>query len=97
MRQRFVLLVDGANVSERNAITAFVKGKFGFWHHFEDAWLLTSNDADWDASKIRDAILGHTSASILVLKVDVPAELPRWSGRATTKMFDWLKKTWTSD
>ena len=97
MKQRFVLLVDGAKVDERDAITAFIKGKFGFWHHFSDTWLLTSNNADWDTPKIREAVRALTNSNVLVLKVDLPAEAPRWSGRAPTKMFDWLKKSWISD
>lgn len=91
MTKRFVILVDDATLIQQDKITAFLKGRFGWWHHFSDVWLATSQD-EWTASKLRDELRKAVpDAALLVFQVDAGH---RWAGTGPSKMFPWIKSTW---
>lgn len=95
MKQRFVILVDDATPEQQNAVTLFLKGKFGYWHHFSDAWLVTTTRDEWNAKTIRDAVQkAVVGPNILVLKVDAPKG---WAAYGTEGIFQWLHSTWSTD
>ena len=49
---QFIIATNNAGVDKRNAITNFVKSKqWGFWHHFEDFWMITTNEPDQTTSQ----------------------------------------------
>ena len=95
MKQRFIVLVDDATPEQQNAVTLFLKGKVGYWHHFSDSWLVTTSDPTWSPAKLRDEVRRVVPGpSILVLKVDTPKG---WSGFGAKGMFDWLHSTWSKE
>jgi hypothetical protein len=95
MKQRFVILVDDATPAQQNAVTLFLKGKVGYWHHFSDAWLVASNSGEWTAAKLRDELTKVVSGpSVLVLKIDSPKG---WAAFGTKGIFAWLHSTWSTD
>jgi hypothetical protein len=95
MKQRFVVLVDDATPVQQNSVTLFLKGKFGYWHHFSDAWLVTSSSGDWTAARLRDELKNVVPGpSVLVLKVDSPNG---WAAFGTKGVFQWLHSTWSTE
>lgn len=95
MTQRFVILVDDATAGQQNAVTLFLKGKFAYWHHFSDSWLVTTSNEEWTAAKLRDEIKEVVPGpNFLVLRVDAPKG---WAAYGTKGMFEWLHNVWSKD
>ncbi len=96
--KKFVVATNRATVEQRNAITRFFQSKsIGFWHHFNDLWLVSSNQFD-GTIQLRDALITEApGVLILVLEVDVPNTTKPWSGFGRKKMWPWLQKFWRND
>ena len=96
MKKRFIILVDDATREQQNAVTLFFKGKFGYWHHFSDAWLVSTTRDEWTTAKIRDELKSVVPGpNILVLEIEAPNA---WAGFGKKGMFDWFREaSWSSD
>lgn len=93
--KRFVVIINEASKEQQDKLSKhFSKGeKYGWWHWFQDAWLLTSNNDDITARKIRDEMLEEApETKCLVLEAGDNPYL--WAGFGTEKEFEWLHTTW---
>jgi len=96
MKRRFIICVDDSSKEQQDALTQFLKDKkVGYWHWFSDVWLMTDPQRKWTASQLRNELESLLPAAHkLILQIDGEST---WSGFGKTKMFDWLKQTWSKD
>ena len=98
MTRRFVILIDSdATAEERNAVTQhFMNSElYGFWHHFQFSWLVTTSDETVTASDLRDEIKDKlTGTSIIVIRIDGAIT---WTSYATDLESKWLYGKWDTD
>ena len=95
MKQRFVILVDDATPEQQNAVTLYLKDKVGYWHHFSDAWLVTTVSEGWSVTKFRDELRNVVKGpGVLVLKIDSPKG---WAAFGAKGVFAWLHSTWSTE
>jgi hypothetical protein len=97
MKRRFVICVNEANKEQQDIITQFFResSKLGFWHWFSDVWLVTDQNNDWTATKLRDKMNSLIpGAHKLVIQIDGQNT---WATFGKKKSFRWLQKTWSKD
>ena len=91
---KFIIIADThAPLAARNALTIRLKelGRWGWWHWFENIWLVVDPAERTTAQELRDvagAALGF--ANVLVIRV----EHADWAGLAPPAMFQWIRDTW---
>lgn len=94
MKNRFVLIIDGADKQQQDVISNYFKDhSFGYWHYIKDTWLLVDYDGTWTVSTIRAKAreLLPDINLMIVLKVD---DSSAWAGLGNKGNFDWLNDTW---
>jgi len=90
MKNRYVIAIQSGTPAQRNAITTYLKGKYGFWHWMPDVWLVTGTQ-DLEANEMRDDIRALVPGlRFIVLKVANQG----WSGYGKTNWWEWLRKNW---
>lgn len=93
-KRYFVVLVDGdASVSQRDAFTAYVRSRFGFWHHISHGWLISTSSPDISAAILRDKVK-ELMPNIVQLVIQVSPVT--WSGFFAPTAGDWIRKNWVS-
>lgn len=98
MKKRFIILLDSTDDAQNKALIEWIKeNKLGWWHWFQNSWLLASHSGNWTAGKIRDKLCEFfPGANILVFELNEGEG--SWSGFGPTKepkdMFGWLRKNW---
>ncbi|RDE92892.1 hypothetical protein DPW01_01085 [Aggregatibacter aphrophilus] len=92
MSKRFIVLIDEDFTKEqRNRLTQYFKGKFGYWHWIGNAWLLsTSRDSDTSTS-IRDELRNILNKG-LILVLDMSNN--NWAAFGDKKKTEWFHKNW---
>ncbi len=51
MKQRFIISANNATAAQKDQITIFLKNQgFGYWHWFNDIWLVTDRSGIWKAA-----------------------------------------------
>lgn len=93
--KRFVVAVNNASREQKDAITKMLsENQYGYWHWFQDFWLLTSSINDINSAVIRDEIQKVASGvHCFVLAVD--GDPNNWAAYGKKEQFDWLHKTWS--
>lgn len=96
MTRRFMVAVQKFTVQEDEQFQAYLKGAFGWWHWFDDFWLLTSRDPDISPAAIREK-LDEIAPGKRKLVMEVQEDIS-WSGwKDKAGVFDWLKSTWRDE
>ncbi|MBS4090521.1 hypothetical protein [Pseudomonas rustica] len=98
MNKRFIILLDSVEDAQNKALIEWVKeSKLGWWHWFQNSWLLASHDESWNARTIRDK-LGELVPNVNCLVFELKDGEGTWSGFGPNKepkdMFGWLRKNW---
>jgi len=92
---RFIVAVDDITTEQRDALTTFLKGHFGYWHWIRDAWLLVSNQNKFTSAQLRQELLNRApGATIWVQPITIPGD---WAAYAPKDGLDWLTRNWTDD
>ncbi len=94
MKRNFVVCVDDATREQQDKLTQFFKeeANVGYWHWFNDLWLVTDPYNNWSAGSLRDKIREMLpGAHNVVIQIDGSNT---WSGFGNTKMFEWFHDTW---
>jgi hypothetical protein len=93
--KKFIIATNQATSEQQNAITKLVKDMgWGYWHWFENLWLLQNVPDDWapggiHATLIRDPILKE--CSLIVMSVSDP--ISYW-GNAPQESWSWMFDKW---
>lgn len=90
---RFLVFLDRGTRPERNAITQYLKGQAGWaWaHHTDDLWFVVAHDGV-TSIQLRDALVATVPGRVVVVvQTDGKALV---AGRASPKLWDWLKRSW---
>lgn len=97
MTYRFIVAINDPTTEQRNSITNYVSDqKYGYWHWYQDFWLLTTRNGDIKASTIRDSIQSVASGvTCFVLPVEGSPE--SWAAFGKKEEFKWLHETWVTD
>jgi hypothetical protein len=98
---RFIVATNNANTIQKNAITEVIKNKgWGFWHHFEEFWMVATQDTDMTTSKqLYDELSGLPSIGgqlyMVVMRLpNSPAEQPTFSGFGPKSGWEWTDLHW---
>lgn len=97
MSKRFAALLANCSKEEEDAVTQYVKNKFGWWHWLPNVWLI-STSTDLTARKLRDDLQQIVPKKhMLILELSDTGH-DTWSGfgPATDEqnMFAWIRKYW---
>lgn len=94
--KRFIVAVDNATEGQRNKITSFVKGKYGYWHWYSDFWLLTSSDDSRTATSLRED-LKEAVPGLFMFILEIEGDAHTWAAFGDKKHFKWLHETWVDN
>jgi hypothetical protein len=90
-------LIDGATPTERASVQAAVKEDAkGWWHHFENAWIVSGGTASkW--RKLVKENLSSPSSAVLVLKLPDNKDDRRWAyfGPSAKKRMKWFHSNYS--
>lgn len=98
MKKRYIILLDSSTDAENKELIEWIKTeKLGWWHWFQNSWLLASHSNRWTAAMIRDKLCEvFPKANNLVFELKEGEGT--WSGFGPNKepkdMFDWIRKNW---
>ena len=101
MKKRFVIIIEVSTKEQNDAFLAWIKAeKLGWWHWFQNTWLLSNPAGSLRASGIRDKLREcFGTANTLVLELKNGEDT--WAGfgpKTDDKdMFKWLRKNWSKD
>ena len=99
MRKRFVVVIERSTESQNNALLDWIKAEgLGWWHWFQNAWLLSNNKGHLDCERIRDKLMEiYGSANNLVIEMGGSGDSWAAYGPSNEKksMFTWLRDTWS--
>jgi hypothetical protein len=93
--KKFIIATDHASPEQQNAITNHVKAMgWGYWHWFEDLWLLENVPDMWTPASIhtifiREAILQE--CTIMIMNVSDP--ISYW-GNSPQESWSWMLEKW---
>jgi hypothetical protein len=97
-RKKHVIIIDQPTASARDAVHSIVKeNAVGWWHHFNDAWIVTGHTPSYWRDKVK-AVLNEPSSSVLVLALPHEEADRYWSlygANASTKG-RWLHENYRS-
>lgn len=98
MKKRFVLIIESSTKDQNDAFLVWVKEqRMGWWHWFQNAWLLSNPSGNLTASVIRDKA-GEYFPGENTLVIELKEGEGTWSGfgpkSEKRSMFAWLKRNW---
>jgi hypothetical protein len=97
--KKFVVLIDRATPAERASVQAAIKESAkGWWHHFEDAWIVSGGSASkW--RKLVKENLSDPPSGVLVLRLPDGKDERQWAyyGPFAKKRMKWLHRNYTVD
>ncbi|MES9901097.1 MAG: hypothetical protein ABW168_00275 [Sedimenticola sp.] len=95
--KRFVVAINNASTEQRNAIAKYLhEQEFGYWHWFQDFWLVTTIDSKIGSTYIRD-VIQTVASGVHCLVLEVEGNSEKWAGFGDKDRFDWLHKSWNKD
>ncbi len=98
---RFIIATNNATAEQRNAITDFVKEKgWAFWHHFEDFWMVVTDDYSHMTSKqlfneLTDIPVIGKQFYIIVIRMAGQDQPMTHFGFGPPKGWEWTAKCWS--
>ena len=102
MKRRFVIGVDGETPKDIAEFGAYVRqAGFGWFHWFENLWLLTSRDESVTTDSIRDElrrIVGDKHTVVLEVQGRTWSNYgPQGKGKGERNISSWFNQTWDTD
>ena len=101
MKKRFVVIIENSTKEQNDSFLEWIRGeKVGWWHWFQNVWLLSNVGGDLTSKGVRDKVREFfPGANTLVL--ELRENEGTWSGFGPVggkrNMFAWLKKSWRKD
>jgi len=98
MKKRFVVLIEVSTEDQNVLMLEWIKSEaIGWWHWFQNIWLLSNKHGHLEASTIRDKVREiYGTANVLVLEIKGTEDT--WSGYGpkgeNRNMFTWLRSDW---
>ena len=98
MKKRFVVMIETSSKEQNDSFLEWIKEeRLGWWHWFQNVWLLSNSRGHLSASDIRDKLKEfYGTANTLVLELRGADDT--WSGRGPKNekrnMFKWIKSNW---
>jgi hypothetical protein len=98
MAKKFVIAIDSGNQVIRNQITTYLKTKnWGFWHWFDDIWLLSAVEEFQTPKSIYELLVAHASiGNQTIIVFDVDSDSRSYWGRAKQDAWEWLSTQWNA-
>lgn len=98
MKKRFVVLIESSSEEQNNSFLSWIRQeRLGWWHWFQDAWLLSDPTGDQTAISVRDKVWECFPGSN-TLVIELGEGEGTWSGfgpKSEKKdMFSWIRKNW---
>jgi len=88
MAKFFMLVTNEASAAQQVLLRGlFRHSGFGWWHHFPQAWMLTTLKEEADVTMLREAIMAMTPGLQFFVFEMQPA---RWAGYAPNRSGQWL-------
>jgi hypothetical protein len=99
MRKRFVVSIADQPVAQVNLFQVnFIQKNFGWWHYWNNFWLLTDDSAIWTADTIRENIV-KSFPGVLCMVIEIQSNgQDTYAGiipvESPLDPNDWLLKYW---
>lgn len=99
MKKRFIVIIESSTKEQDDAFLAWIDDQhLGWWHWFQNVWLLSNPSGHLTASTVRDKIDEYfPRKDTLVIELK-EGEGTTWSGFGPKSekgnMFAWLKRNW---
>lgn len=99
MKKRFVVMIDSVTEDQNKKFLAWVKEEnVGWWHWFDNSWLISNNRDHLTAATIRDKAMEiYSGENVLVLELHEGEGT--WSGFGPNSgdkdMFKWIRDNWS--
>lgn len=96
MKNRFMLTIEEISKAEEEAILEFCRAnKFGWWHWFDNFWLLYTEDMSVTAFQLTEEInsLFAAKKEMFVMEIE-ESKRNDWAGWGRKEKFDWLHEGW---
>ena len=98
MKKRFVVIIESSTKEQNDSFLDWVKQEnLGWWHWFQNAWLISNTTGTHTASSIRDKV-NEFFPTKNTLVIGLKEGEGSWSGYGPNSekrsMFKWLKTNW---
>jgi hypothetical protein len=100
MKRRFVIGIDALSESQEAEFRKYISSQGAWWHWIKNLWLLTTNDDDVSADKVRDEIL-RLNPTARTIVMEFPEDIT-WAASGSKnaqgkKLADWLRAAWDQE
>lgn len=100
MKKRFVVIIESSTKEQNDLLLKWIAVEgLGWWHWFDNAWLLSNQRGNLSAAAVRDKLREvYGTANNLVLELNGQADTWAGFGPQTEKrdMFKWLRNNWSA-
>ncbi len=99
MKKRFMLVIDELSKAEEEMILEYCRtNNFGWWHWFENFWLLYTKDMSVSSEQLRNEFnnLFRQNKHLIIMEI-ADTHKNAWAGYGIPEKFEWLHDRWKED
>lgn len=93
---RYVVCISESTRSQNIRFKSYIeKTGLGWWHYFENVWLITDNQEKTNCKELRNNVKNiFEGENVFVIQMAGDSQNDTWAGFGKTTMFEWIHKCW---